>query len=370
MESGFSVCYSDHEDAKQAFHQICEQVGEAAPKLLVFFSDTAHFAYYTEELHKKYPDAEMIGSTAYDMLSSKGHSGAALSVLAVSEGIECTGGIIMDAPRYPGKHTGVIRECVKRLTSTENCCCFEITTAYGYCEEIVQDTFRGVLEEMNIPVFGGTAGNAGETARSYVSYNGRVYAEACAFMFIRNECGRIRLFSENLFRPTEQFFSVTDVNCEERTVYEFDGKPAARVIAKALGVSTKELPQLLPSHPLGRLVNGNIYVTGHNEVLPSGALTYYSRIYNHTMMVLLTPGDPFTAQLDTFKRIHDEVKQFRFVLVINCFLRSCMLEQQGVYNEYIEKLQGGLGQYIGFSGNGEQMNFEHLNQTMLVAVFE
>ncbi len=370
MDKGYAVAFSNQINAAEAIDDIYIQLGEIEPRFLMLYSDVENFAFYSEKLHQKYQEAVLIGATTYLALSSRGYSKTGLSVLAVADGIECSGGVIEDAVRFPDKYQDVIRECAGHFPNTDNCCCFELTTAFGDCEEIVQDTFRSVLEEKEIPVIGGTAGNTSDTKESYVSLNGEVYTGACVFAIVKNLNGAIRLYRENLYRPTDQFFDVTDVDCEERTVYEFDGKPAAKVMAKALGVTVEELPDYLPSHPLGRIVNGNIYITDHHAVTSDSALTYFARIYNHTMVVLLTPEDPQTVLSDTIGQIRKETESIRFMFVVNCLTRSRLFEQNGNLERFTDRLRDELGEYAGVSGYGEQMNFEHLNQTMLIAVFE
>ena len=166
-------------------------------------------------------------------------------------------GIITDVRRFPQNITPIIRESLSKISDTNNCCCIEFTTAFDACEEIIQDTFRSVLEEYNIAVVGGSAGNAGDSTESYVAYNGTVYSEACVFVIVKNLLGAIHLFCENIYKPTDQFFYATDVDCEERKVYEFDGKPATKVLAKALNVSVRELPSVFP-FILWKKTDGNI----------------------------------------------------------------------------------------------------------------
>lgn len=369
-DRSYRICYSSLPNASEAFRDVISQMKDTSPVLILFFSDINNFTIYTEKFHELYPDTEIIGSTTYVSLSSKGHDKTALSVLSVTDGIECTGGVITEVTRYPAKQEKVIRDCVSRFVTTENCCAFEITNAFCSSEEIVQDTFRFALEKLNIPVFGGSAGNAGNSTNSFVSYNGSIYTEACVFVLIHNLHGAIKIFRENLFQPTNKFFDVTDVDCEERTVYEFDGKPAANVIAKALGVTVDKLPSLLSSHPLGRMTDGEIYITEHNQVKEDGSLSYFARIYNHTKVALLVPDDPKKVLSSTIDTIKAEVKDFRFMIVVNCLSRSKLFEENMLMNYFTERLKDELGEYIGFSGYGEQTDYEHLNQTMLIAVFE
>ncbi len=369
-KKSFSICYSDDSNPKLAIQEISMQMENSAPALIMFFSSIQNFAFYTEELTKLYPNTEIIGTTTYVALSSKGASKTALTAIALFDGIECAGGIITDVRRFPQKHTPIIRESLSKISDTNNCCCIEFTTAFDACEEIIQDTFRSVLEEYNIAVVGGSAGNAGDSTESYVAYNGTVYSEACVFVIVKNLLGAIHLFCENIYKPTDQFFYATDVDCEERKVYEFDGKPATKVLAKALNVSEEELPSVLPFHPLGRMTDGNIYITDFNQITEDGAMSFFARIYNRTKMALMVADDVQSVLSNTIQKIHDETKTIRFMLVVNCLSRSKRFESEGVFELFTDRLRDELGEYVGFSGYGEQINYEHLNKTMLIAIFE
>lgn len=369
-KKGFSVCYSDSKDAEQAMKDICTQMDKNTPALILFFSDVRNFSFYSAELYRLYPDAEIVGATTYVTFSSKGHSREGITVLAVSQDIECAGGIITDIKRYPQKHIHVIHESMNKLSNLENCCCLEFTTAFDACEEIVQDTLRSVLEKHDISVIGGSAGNAGNSTESYVSYNGEIYSEACAFVLLKNRHGKIHYFCENIYYPTDRFFYATDVDCEERTVYEFDGMPAAKVLAKALNVKESDLPAQIALHPLGRMINDNVYIADHNTVTEDGALTYFTRIYNYTKMALLEAKNPQEVLTDTICKIHDNVNRFRFMFVVNCLSRTQLFETMGIFDTFTNRLTEELGDYVGLSGYGEQMNYEHLNKTMLIVIFE
>jgi hypothetical protein len=120
----------------------------------------------------------------------------------------------------------------------------EFSTAKGKSEELVLDTFVSILEPLNIPVFGGNAG-VEDGKETLVSLNGKVYENACVFLILRNLRGKIFLYKENIYRPTNHFFIATDVNIDDHIVYELDKKPAAEVIAQTLGIKKKSCRSIL-----------------------------------------------------------------------------------------------------------------------------
>ena len=56
--------------------------------------------------------------------------------------------------------------------------------------------------------------------------------------------------------------------------------------------------------------------------------------------------------------------------MVNCLARSILFEGDGYLNTFATQVGSSLGNYVGFAGYGEQLNEQHFNQTMILAVFE
>ena len=54
----------------------------------------------------------------------------------------------------------------------------------------------------------------------------------------------------------------------------------------------------------------------------------------------------------------------------HCLARTILFTNEGYLDEYSKEMHSVLGDYVGFSGYGEQYGSQHFNQTMTVAVFE
>ena len=63
------------------------------------------------------------------------------------------------------------------------------------------------------------------------------------------------------------------------------------------------------------------------------------------------------------------MKDTAFSISINCFLRTMLFESENCFGEFVNQLRS-YGHFIGVSGYGEQLDFIHLNQTMVLLVFE
>ena len=254
----------------------------------------------------------------------------------------------------------------------ENTICLEFNASVGSCEELVMDTFSEIMSDTDIPVCGATAATAENPEKpSSVSLNGILYMDACVFAFIHNENGRIGIIKENMFKETKHFFRATDVDCDARKVYEFDHKPATSVVASAMQITEEELGANSFFHPMGRPENGDIGVIAVREQFPDGSMSFFSRIYNQTRVVLLDPIEPVEdVWADTDRRVHDLIGEPSFSFIVNCSSRTRYFTETGKMIDYNRSLTGSYGDYLGVSGHGEQYGYRHLNQIMLIAAFE
>jgi len=367
------VAMSASSDPETAFGEVVKKIQNecVSPKLIIFFSDCENFYFYTTKLHEVFPEATAIGTTTYLNFCTDGIGRNGFSAMAVNSGVECTSGILFEISNYPKHYIYHIYDAVKALSDTENTCCLEFSTAFSNGEELVLNTFEEALEGKNIPVFGGSSGtSAADYKTTYVSLNGVCYKNSCVFVFIKNLEGKIVYLRENLFKHTSKSFTVTDVDVENRMVYELDHKPAADVLANALGVSLDQLSTELISHPLGRILGEKTFITEPDKVMPDGSVSFFAQIFNHTKLVLLEQGDIQETWNDSVAKAKELMPENSFCVVVNCLLRTALFENENLIDAFSNILQSNFNNYIGLSGYGEQYNFTHMNQTMLLVLFE
>lgn len=291
--------------------------------------------------------------------------------MAVFNGIECSANILLDISNNPSSYKKNIEESLEDFSSYENMCCFELMTAHSNGEELVLDTLNSLLTKNDIPVYGGTAGccNPEKDIHTFVSLNGIVYTNACVFCLIKNLKGRIFSFKEHIYRPTKNTFRVTDVDYDSRTVYEYNSEPAALVVAKALKTDISNVSESLVGQPMGRVVGKDIYITEAASVNIDNSITFYSQIYNYTKISLMEMDDIPTVFNKTKKEITENI-QADFMIAINCLSRTKLFNQKNLLNSFLDNLNAMAPSYLGFSGYGEQYNVMHINQTMVLILFE
>lgn len=364
----YKIGKSKSNEPKTAVQEATSQLSK--PKLVLFFSGVDKFSDYTREIKDRFPDATTMGATTFAAFCKNGAFKDTLMVLGFEDGIRCEAGILKDADQYPLKYIKQVEQCAREFHKPENTICLEFSSGLIRCEELVLSTINSVLEKKKIPVFGGTAGDKGKAEKTMISLNGSVYEKACVFVMIENLGGKIKLYRENIYKPTAHYFKSTKVDVRKRIVYEYNNKPAAKVIADALGVSIAELPKYLDNYPMGRIIGNEMYIVANNAIVNGSGMEYHARIYNNSQVVLLEPDQYRSVIAHTLEDVKKECKKPALTLMVNCLARSLLFESDGYLNEFATTVGNSIGEYIGFAGYGEQLNEQHFNQTMVLAVFE
>lgn len=339
------------------------------PQLIIYYTSKDRFESFSKLLHDKFPSAVLIGSSAYREICKDGLTNGALLAMSFEDGIECFGGVIEDIDKYPVKYIQRVQNSISSLSDTDNTVCLEFCIGTTNSEEKVLSTINSLLHVYNIPLLGATSADDGEFKTTYVGYNGKIYTNACVFVLIRNLSGKIKIYQENIFKKTKHEFIATKVNAKQRTVYELDNKPCAEVVAKCLNVPLNKLEQEFPTHPFGRIVGDDLYISANKNVTNNNAISQYSRIYKNSKIVLLEPDDYRAVLKSTISKIKNDFNHVSCAIVIHCVARTMFFEQEGFADAFAKEM-GQVGPYIGFACHGEQMNDYHFNQTMVVGVFE
>lgn len=341
------------------------------PKLILYYSPVDKFTEYTRLMYEKYPDSICMGATTIVSIGKDGASKTDLMAVGIEQGITCSAGVLEDADTYPVKYVKRVEDCVKKLGSRSNSICLEFTTALRCAEESVLSTLNSVLLDYNIPVFGGSAGDDTSGVATYVALNGKVYENSSVFCLIHNEAGPIHLFRENIYKPvTGNILTATKVDYVTRTVKEYNHLPATQVFAAELGVSESEITKYFDTNPMGRIIGEEMYITANCAKTQERGITYHARVYNNSRLMVLEPDDYHEVVERTKERIRKEVPHPSFAIMCHCLARTLLFDGDGYLQDYVKDMGSVLGDYIGFSGYGEQLGRQQFNQTMSVIVFE
>ena len=345
----------------------------AFPVLITFSSDYDNFRLYTDLFREKFPDSHIIGTSSRTNYCSAGHGETGLAALAVYEGIRCEGGVLADADRCPIRHISEARRAIEALGEPDEngrMLCLAYTSVSGNREELSTDTLRAAAGNRNIPLAGSTAGVRKGTERSFVSLDGKVYENACVFMYIKNLHGRCAVLRENAYRHTSHFFQITNVDCEQHRIYEINGRPAAAYLSAALETEIPVFAKNISLHPIGRLSDDKIYITEGCAVESDNSITMRSHFYNYSRGVLLEPDDPKHTAERLMRKLGDLPFSPSFSLAVNCAFDFDMFAGKGFTAESVSLLTANAGCFAGVSGRGEQTDYINVNKTLLLAVFE
>ncbi|OZI10906.1 hypothetical protein CEW92_14420 [Bacillaceae bacterium SAS-127] len=161
---------------------------------------------------------------------------------------------------------------------------------------------------------------------------------------------------------------MTRVNTEERIVYEINNKRAASEYARLLGISEQQLSSYFMKNPLGRTVNGQVYIASPFQVLKDGSIQFYCQIFQHQKVEILEPKDPISTLQESIAQLTSSFHTIEGVLAINCILRKLQFEQEQLTPALNQQLAT-LPSLAGFSSYGEQLNKTQLNQTLVMLSF-
>jgi len=254
---------------------------------------------------------------------------------------------------------------------------------------------RGIQEVVgNIPVVGGTAGNALTDNPPYVFANGKAYTDAVVLGLMASEVITV-IDSGHGWRSTGSVGLVTKAAPpEERKktlwhkVYTIDNRPAAEWYAeqvsklKGTEVSVETLKQYYPfvtfggtsgiggtGYPCGvKDPQGRIWTRDVHSVEEDGSLTFWSYIPEGTAIEVLegTPETMLEQSEAAAKELFKKYGKFKPVIMFdfNCVGRKIYLAKVGKLEEeynIIRKYAKGVP-IVGFYTHGEQACYSGLNQ--------
>ena len=368
------ICgYSSDTNAEIAVRNATSSIKN--PKMILFFGLFDMFEELTAEMAKRFPNCEIIGastSVAFqnDMNWDANREGKGISVTAFGDDFECTAGILEDVRQLTYDDCDHIRATYDRLGKPENTVCFEIMN-FSETEEDPLELLNEALKDTGVYVVGGCAGMiGGNEPKTLLSYNGVVYDKACVYCFIHNKRGGYRIINGDILKPTRRTFIPTDVDVLDRIVYEFDGIPAAKALADALNISVQELAKEIAFHPIGRVDDGVLNIVQINEITPELGVKVLAAVYGFVEMVLLENDDYEKRMAELWSRIKTEAPKAGFAMMVMCDTITKYLK----YENWLEIMGKGfdevLPKYVGYSGTGEQRGHFHMNQSIIVLIFE
>ena len=319
-------------------------------------------------LSKKFPGVPLIGTGGTTYIESEATE-KILVVVAFVSGATVSAGVLRYLSSSPIYDIMELEKAVTNIRPGQ-----QDTVCLEYCtndEESLVTTMNVALGRTTVPILGGTVFGTPAGKTSKVCVNGLLYEDSCAWMLVKNTTGKIRTYSENIYAMPDDAKThvATRVNMKNRELISLDNKPAADVYASELGISRSAIVDNVFKNPLGRIVGDDTYIISQYEVSPSGGLISYKRACENDTICILKLLDYKAINERTRDRIKSENSRISFVFSVNCIYRHLFFTKENYLNTFLTDMSR-LGNHVGVVGGGEQYKKQHVNQTMVCAVFE
>lgn len=341
--------------------------GLKSPTAIIFMTPYSMAEKVSKILWEMYPGVPSVGTIGTKFVN--GHIGEDnLSVLAFFDDIRIESGIIRDISTCPVAYVGEIQKKMSAISAgREDTVCIEYCTG---SEEKLVTTFTSCIHKRGIPLMGGTVFGIPDGKKSIVAYNGKLYEDACVYAFIKNLKGKVKVYKENIYENnSHRPHFATKVDVSRKALIELDGRPAADVYSNELGIARDKIIDNVLVNPMGRAVGEQVFISSMMALEKNGTLVNYKRINKNDCIYFLSLGDYREIEKRMREKIKSDMSGISLVLSVDCIYRYLLYDKEK-YTETYAKDMAGLGPHMGIVGGGEQYNNQHVNQTMVCAVFE
>ena len=342
--------------------------GISNPVGIFFQSPFSQIEGVTEQLAEKFPDIPIIGTGATTYYETEA-TDKLLVVIAFESGAVVKSGVLRYLSSSPLYDIMDLEKAVSDIRPGQT-----DTVCLEYCtndEERLVTSMNVALEKAGVPLLGGTVFGTPAGQDSVVSVNGQIYKDACAWMLVKNTSGKIRTYSENIYAVPANAKShvATKVNLQTKELISLDNRPAADVYSSELGVPRGGIVDNVFKNPLGRIVGDDTYIISQYEVTSNGGFMNYKIVYENDTICFLELLDYESINERTRDRIKSENPRISFVFSVNCIYRHLFFTKENYMKTFLGNMSR-LGNHVGVVGGGEQYKKQHVNQTMVCAVFE
>lgn len=353
-------------DLQRAVDEAVKEIG--TPKGIIFMTDYKRLAQVAEILHNRFPNVPSIGTVGTSFACGQ-VSDSHLVVIAFYEDAKLSFGVLEEISECPIAEIKKVEESLNAVGAQR-----KDTVCLQYCtgaEEKLVTTLQTVLGKKQIQLIGGTVFGVPEGKPLQVAYQGKVYEDASVYAMIRNTTGKINVYKENIYqkRLEAKGHIATRVDVSRRALIELDGKSVADVYSSEIGISKSEIMDNVFFNPMGRVVGNEVFIASIKSMDSQGSFLNYKRINKNDCLYFLELGDYKQIEEETRKQIKEEMSHISLIISIDCAYRYLLYTQNGFIGTYAKEMAR-LGKHAGIIGGGEQYNKQHVNQTMVCAVFE
>ncbi|MBQ5430777.1 MAG: hypothetical protein IIU28_03895 [Lachnospiraceae bacterium] len=356
-------------NCQEALSEVFAQLG-TDPIGIIFCCEYDWLEDVSSSLKSRYPSAQIIGTSGIFYSNADVHDNKGLMVVAITGEAAVEAGVIKHLSTVPLSDIWNLEQSVSRISpSSDNTICFEFCTND---EEVMVSTVNMVLSKKNVALIGGSVFGTPEGEKSLVSVNGKTYGNACSYMLIKNLNGKVHTYRENIYAPAGgPAHTATKVNLRNKELIELDHRSAVDVYSQETGLDRSRIVDNVLQQPLGRLVGDeDVFISSMYAIGAGGSLINYKRINLNDTMYILKLQDYKEINRETVAKIRSDVRSPKLILSVNCIYRYILFDQEGYLKTFLGDVMGSLGSFPGYIGGGEQYRHQHVNQTMVCAVFD
>lgn len=341
--------------------------GLTQPTMILFMASYNMAEEAAKLLYEAYPDVPSIGTIGTKFVNGQVDDNG-LSVLALFDDVRVSCGLIRNISKCPIAYIGEIQRKLSEISAgREDTVCLEYCTG---AEEMLATTLNACLGKKGISLAGGTVFGIPDGKAPVVAYNGKLYEDACVYALIKNLTGKVKVYKENIYEKKNcQPHFATKVDVPRKALIELDGKPAADVYSRELGIARDKIVDNVLLNPMGRAVGEQVFISAMMALESNGTLINYKRINKNDCIYFLSLGDYKEIERQTREEIRQDMRKVSLILSVDCAHRYLLYNKDNYLTTYLKDMAA-LGPHMGIVGGGEQYNNQHVNQTMVCAVFE
>jgi hypothetical protein len=355
--------YSSNPQIYPAVNEIKERIGNIKSKAIIYFASSQYEPNeLADTMQSAFPEALTFGCTTAGELISGAMLKNSIVVMAFDgDSISDIKAVVMKDI----KRGNTVREAFRCFESHFGESMMDMNVA-NYAGIILVDGLSGKEEEImdtigdltNVMFVGGSAGDDLKFNSTYVFAKGKAYTNAALLVLFKPAAG-FSILKTQSFDVLDRTLVANKVNEAERTVLEFNGKPAVEAYAGALGVSPETADKYFMSNPVGLMMGDEPYVRSPQRVA-GGKMVFYCNVLEGMELSLLKSGDIVKKTRDDLTHALEELNGASGIINFHCILRTLQLENEDKPQEYADIFTD--IPTIGFSTYGEEY-IGHINQT-------
>lgn len=356
-------------EARQAVGEFHTAVAQPNMGLVVFFCSSEYdLDVLAEEMGRVFVGVQVVGCTTAGEIGPDGYRQHSLSGASFPAGsCVAVSGLLDRLSQFNiARGRDFAQALLQQLeskapdTSPENSFALMLIDGLSLREEQVAHALQYAFGNMEL--FGGSAGDDQNFAKTFVFSEGRFHSDSAVLILI-NTSLPFTIFKTQHFVATDERLVVTEADTERRIVKEINGLPAAAEYARLVGVDVHELNSMrFAAAPVVVMIDGTDYVRSIQQANADGSLTFFCAIEEGVVFRVAYGVGLVNNMEQTFDAVHAKIGQPQLVIACDCILRNLEITQSGLKDRVSQIFKNNNA--VGFSSYGEQFHGVHVNQTL------